>query len=307
MEISRELEGLDRELFELESVKFRLSLMEKDRNLSPTNAMELKRVRKRLRDLQKTKIDFIDAKRRNGLAEHVFSKSFGEADEGWIILVTGIDAEYHEWTSYIEGLDEAVTPSTRFRMNFDEIAKFYHLEYKAGRRVYINTFLVDIVRRPEFKNALRIFQETEISTESNGRRLIGKADFSIGLGTGSNVFGIAPSLKYRFITVEANKLQLDESDFVQCLSVAATLFKSLKDAGEVEFSVFGVLSNAFHWIFMLIDKDGKLWKSKIYAINLIRYEEEEVLFVYRFLHYIIKCCFESAVQTMNTDSNISIA
>lgn len=307
MEIARELEGLDRELFELGSVSFRLSQMKKDRNLSPADAMELKKVRKRLGDLQKTRHNFIDAQRRNGLTERVSSKSFREADVGWIILVTGIDAEYHEWTSYIAGLDESVMPSNRFRMDFDEIPKFYHLEFEVGRRAFINTFLVDIVRRPEFKKALRIFQETEISAELNGRRLIGKADFSIGLGNGSDAFGKAPALKFHFITVEAKKSILENVDLVQCLSVSATLYKSRKDAGEIECSVLGVLSNAFHWIFMLIDQHGKIWKTKVFAINLIRYEEEEVLIVYRFLYYMIKCRFESAHQTMNTDSNISIA
>ena len=302
------LGGIEKQIAELVSTQCRLTGLKKVGNLSIFELAELKQVRRRIRHLNDARTTWIHELRSGEVHEHGSpSKWCGEADEVWIVLVTGVDVGDRCWTSFIQSLDASITPSAGFKADFEEISKFYHLQLEAGRRMYIHTFLLDIIKRPEFKNSLRIFQEIEISAESNGRKLTGRADFSIGFGRGLDVFGKAPSQKYLCVTVEAKKSQLDNSDFVQCLSEAATLYKARKDAGEMECSVYGVLSNATQWRFILIDNDGKLWKSEVYAIDLLSFDEAQVLFVYRFLHYIVTCCFESADETSNTDLNISIA
>ena len=326
------LEGLEKQIAELVSTECRLSRLKKVGTLCGSDHAELKEVRCRIRHLNKARMAWIDEIRRGRVHEHFASKTFGEADEVWIILVTGIDAGERCWTSFIQRLDASITPSAGFKADFEEISQFYHLQLEAGRRMYIHTFLLDIIKRPEFKNSLRIFQEIEISAESNGRKLTGSVDFSIGFGRGSDVFGKAPSQIYLCVTVEAKKSQLDNSDFVQCLSEAATLYKARKDAGEVECSVYGVLSNATQWRFLLIDKDGKLsgsedccvwgvlsdamhwkfifiddsgklWRSDEHTVQLMFYDKEGILPVYRFLYCLIKRCFESCQKAISPRAN----
>lgn len=256
--------------------------------------------------LCKRRLYWIDQLHDERKVEYVSSNSFGESDAAWIILLTGLDANLKTWTCFNQKLDENIFPSSRLRVGFEEVAKIYHLE--DSRRSIIKTFLLDIIRRSEFKSALRIFHEVKTSAESiNRKKLSGFADFLIGFAKGPGIFGKAPPHNYHVVIVEAKNSGLTKNDFIQCLCEAAILYKSQKDAGIRACSVCGILSNGSHWQFLLIDKKKRIWKSEVYAINFLPYDEAQVLFVYRFLHYIIKCCFESAYESLNVESNISIA
>ncbi len=190
-------------------------------------------------------------------------------------------------------------PSAGFRESFENIARAFHLRTEAGRRIYLNLFLSDIVLRSEFKNTLRIFPEIEMSVESTGpkkRRLNGKTDYTVGFGKHYDLFDNTPPRELHLVAIET-KRGTDDDDLWQCAAEAAALYKSRKDAGKSKCSVWGVLSNAVDWKFIYIDEDGKLWRSEAFKLNVRVYKEEQVLFIYRFIHYVVKCCFEACSPT----------
>ena len=95
------------------------------------------------------------------------SKSFSEADEEWIQAVTGVDTAYRKWTGYT--VDVNIQPRPGFQTKFEEVARAFHQQNEAGRRIYLNLFLSDIILREEFGGSLRIFPELQVSVaETNG-------------------------------------------------------------------------------------------------------------------------------------------
>ena len=89
-----------------------------------------------------------------------------------------------------------------FRTEYEEIPKAFHLSNEAGRRLFINLFLRDVILREEFGGALRIFTEVglwAVSTEgAKRRRLGGRTDYTIGAGIklsqniASDLYGLDP-------------------------------------------------------------------------------------------------------------------
>lgn len=77
-----------------------------------------------------------------------------------------------------------------------------------------------------------------------------------------------------------------------------------KDANKEKCSVWGVLSNATTWKFIYIDEDGKLWRSNDFLLNIRSYKEDQILPIYQFLYYIVKCCFEACTPTPSPNSSI---
>ncbi|KAJ3299472.1 hypothetical protein HDV03_003006, partial [Kappamyces sp. JEL0829] len=63
------------------------------------------------------------------------------------------------------------------------------------------------------------------------------------------------------------------------------------------------LSNAVDWQFVYIDEDGLLWTSERQSLSLRTYKEEKVIAIYRFLYYIVKCCFEASTPTPSPTSS----
>ena len=234
------------------------------------------------------------------------SKSFGEADAEWIASVTGISYNYREWTSFTSELDETVFPSPGFQQAYENVSKAFHMRTEAGRRIFLNLFLSDIVLLPEFKNVLRIFPEIEMSVESKGpkkRKLNGKTDYTVGFGKDIDIFDNTPPRELHLVAIEAKNSSLDENDLWQCVAETATLYKSRKDAGKAKCAVWGVLSNATDWKFIHIDEGGKLWRSEKYLLNLRSYNQDQVLFIYRLLHYVVKCCYESCTPNSTPASS----
>jgi hypothetical protein len=235
------------------------------------------------------------------------SKSFGNADADWIASVTGIDYKYRQWTSFSSELDESVFPSSDFQKAYENITKAFHMRNEAGRRIFLNLFLSDIVLLPEFKNALLIFPEIEMSVESKGpkkRKLNGRTDYTVGFGKEIDIFDNTPPRELHLVAIEA-KTSFDEQDFWQCVAETATLYKSRKDAGKKQCSVWGVLSNATTWKFIHIDEDGKLWRTGQYILELRSYDQEQINNIYRMLHFVVKCCFK-ACTPHSTPSSSSV-
>jgi len=182
-------------------------------------------------------------------------------------------------------------------LDFNRHMKMYQRLFICEQKlVAVSSSTCFIVLLPEFKNALRIFPEIEMSVESSGpkkRKLNGKTDYTVGLGKDIDIFDNTPPRELHLVAIEAKNSSLDEDDLWQCVAETATLYKSRKDAGKAKCAVWGVLSNANHWKFIHIDEDGKLWRSKEFLLELRSYNQDEVLFIYRLLHYVVKCCYES--------------
>ncbi|KAJ3353953.1 hypothetical protein HDU91_005832, partial [Kappamyces sp. JEL0680] len=200
------------------------------------------------------------------------SRTFEKADEEFIASVTGVNTRTRKWAPQI--FRDNIFPSQRFRDNFEEIAKVFHMRNEAGRRIYLNLFLSDIVAREEFDGALRIFPELDMEV-INGvkqQKLSGKADYTIGYGKDMNIFGRAPPTESHLVAIEA-KCQWGIDDLWQCVAEAATLYRTRKDLGKARCSVWGVLSNARLWQFIHIDEDGLLWQTKEMNLDIPEYEE----------------------------------
>ncbi|KAI9329748.1 hypothetical protein BDR26DRAFT_872147 [Obelidium mucronatum] len=216
------------------------------------------------------------------------SRPFKDADAEWIRRVTGVNTERRLWKPV---LNSSVRPSIDFEKQFEETAG------TPGRRFFLNLFLLDILKQPEFKRRLKIFSEiplevTRLTEDGMKLKLGGIVDYTIGLNPkGLDMFDIAPPKEFHFVAVEAN-VAWGSDAFWQCVAEAATLFKVRKDAGKIECRVWGVASNAKSWQFIHIDNSGLMWRSKELSLDLQEYQQDDVSIVYSFLFFVIKSCFE---------------
>jgi hypothetical protein len=156
------LEAVQQEIKDLFKKKTRLKKKEQKGQLDDEEEIELEGLAEELKELKENKKYWQEQVDKENKPEET-SKSFGEADADWIASVTGIDYKYREWTSFT--LDEDVKPSTDFKKAYKNVSRAFHMRTEAGRRIFLNLFLSDIVLLPEFKNALRIFPEIEMSVE----------------------------------------------------------------------------------------------------------------------------------------------
>ena len=254
------------------------------------------------RDSKKNYVELIKL----AIKEPPESKSFSEADSEWIQAVTGVKTTpYRKWTDYV--IDETVHPGPEFQKAFERVGKAFHQQNEAGRRIFLNLFLSDIILRPEFNEALRIFPELEVTVvETNGpkkRKLNGITDYTVGFGKGKDIFDNTIPREVHLVAVEA-KTSIGEQDLWQCVAEAASLYKTRVDAGKANKRVWGILSNAKQWQFVLIDEDGLLWQSDKFLLDLRSYDESKVLQVYRMVYYIVKCCHEACTPPPSTASSV---
>jgi hypothetical protein len=309
MEFIQKLDTVEKKIEDLLKKKTQLSKKEQSGAITDEEALDLEGIGELLKELKEDKknwVDIIKLATKEDTAEPE-AKSFSEADKEWIESVCDVNCQYRKWTSY--SLDNTVQPSERFKQNFIETMAVFHQTCEAGRRIFLNIFLSDIIGSPEFIKTLRIFTEVPMdvlstSVVANGkkRKLNGKTDYTIGFARDSDVFDITPPDELHLVAIEA-KCRLDESDLWQCVAETATLYKSRKDKNKSKCAVWGVLSNAKTWQFIHIDEDGKLWRTEYFLLNLREYQDEQVLVIYRMLYYMIKCCFESSPQVSPNVSN----
>jgi hypothetical protein len=281
----------------------RLKKYEQKGQLNDEEEIELEGLAKLLATLEKDKKYWQGEVSKENKPEE-WSNSFGEADADWIASVTGIDYKYREWTSFT--LDEDVKPSADSKKAYENVSRAFHMRTEAGRRIFLNLFLSDIVLLPELKNSLRIFPKIEMCIESSGpkkRKLNGKTDYTVGFGKDVDIFENTPPRELHLVAIEAKNSSMDQDDLWQCVAETATLYKSRKDAGKSKCSVWGVLSNATHWKFIYIDEDGKLWRTNEYLLNLRSYNEQQVTFIYSMLHFVVKRCFEACTPNPTPTSS----
>jgi hypothetical protein len=301
MEYIQKLDSVEKDIKDLLNKETKLAKKEQTGAITDEEAIDLGgigKLLKELKDQQKYWQRQIEIANKDPTEPE--AKSFSEADQPWIESVCDVDCAYRKWTTYV--LNDTVQPSQRFKQNFIETMGVFHQTCEAGRRIFLNIFLSDIIGSSEFIKTLRIFPEvpmdvlsTSVAANGKKRKLNGKTDYTIGFARDLDTFSITPPNELYLVAIEA-KCRLDESDLWQCVAETATLYKSRKDMKKKKCAVWGVLSNAETWQFIHIDEAGKLWRSEKFLLNLREYQDEQVLVIYRMLHYMIKCCFESSPQ-----------
>ncbi|KAJ3399679.1 hypothetical protein HDU80_007678 [Chytriomyces hyalinus] len=213
-----------------------------------------------------------------------------------ISRITGVDTDYKWWTDVT--LDESVYPSESFREQYRIKSQVWSAYSEASCRSFLDLFLQDIVGRDEFHFQLRIF--CELSTTTNAqpvgnklRKLTGKHDYIIG-HAGSTGIDCCTAPRESHIIVVAEKQTWKDRDVWRCIAEAAALYRIRKDAGKRNCNVWGIRSNATLWKFVHIDNGGQVWVSEDFIYEVLFSSEAELLRVYRFLHHIMKACFEAA-------------
>ena len=234
-------------------------------------------------------------------SDELESKSFSEADKKYIESVCEVNCDYRKWTDY--ALDETVEPSQRFKENFNETVGVFHQTAEAGRRIFLNLFLSDIVAKAPFRGILTIFTEVpmDVSVFENGkkRKLGGSSDYAIGLAL-DDVFDTEIPTELLLVAVEA-KCTFSKKDIWRCVAETATLYKSRKDKMKANRSVWGALSNAETWQFIFINEDGFLFRTEEISLSIREYQEEQVVKIYRLLYHLVQKCSESIPRNSMED------
>ncbi|KAJ3199693.1 hypothetical protein HDU67_002610, partial [Dinochytrium kinnereticum] len=300
----QQLAAVEQEIKDLIDQRAALKKVERKQVLTSDEQDELARLEMRLAEAREQRKDYLKL----AIKEPPESKSFSEADSDWIQAVTGVNTTYRKWTGYV--IDETVLPGPEFKTAFERVGKAFHQLNEAGRRIFLNLFLSDIILRPEFDEALRIFPELDVTVvETKGpkkRKLSGRTDYTVGFAKGKDIFNNTIPRDVHLVAVQA-KTSIGEEDLWQCAAEAASLYKTRVDAGKVNRSVWGILSNAKQWQFLYIDEDGFMWQSDDFLMNLRSYDELQVLQVYRIVHYIVKCCHEACTPPPSTASSVPVS
>ncbi|KAJ3095388.1 hypothetical protein HDU96_001192 [Phlyctochytrium bullatum] len=300
----QQLAAVEQEIKDLIKKQTRLQKKDQKGTITDEEEIELAGIDKLLEKLEQQQKNYLELIKL-AIKEPPESKSFSEADSEWIQGVTRVNTTYRKWTDYV--IDETVHPGPEFQTAFERVGKAFHQQNEAGRRIFLNLFLSDIILRPEFNEALRIFPELEVTVvETNGqkkRKLNGRTDYTVGFGKGKDMFDNTIPREVHLVAVEA-KTSIGEQDLWQCVAEAASLYKIRVDAGKVSNRVWGILSNAEMWKFIFIDENGLLWQSGAFIMDLRSYDEPQVLQVYRIVHYIVKCCHEACTPPPSTASSV---
>ena len=299
------LAAVEKEIKDLVKKQTRLQKKDHQGTITDEERIDLVGIDKLLAEARDSKKYYVEIIKLAMKDEPPVTKSFSEADSAWIQAVTGVNTDYRQWTDYV--IDEAVHPGPEFKTAFERVGKAFHQQNEAGRRIFLNLFLSDIILRKEFGGALRIFPELQVTVvETNGpkkRKLSGVTDYTVGFGKGKDIFDNTIPREVHLVAVEA-KTSIGQQDLWQCVAEAASLYKTRVDAGKANKRVWGILSNATQWQFVLINEDGLLWQSEEFQLNLRSYVESKVLQVYRIVHYIVKCCNEACTLPQSTASSV---
>jgi hypothetical protein len=300
----QQLAAVEQEIKDLIKKQTRLQKKDQQGTITDEEEIELAGIDKLLEKLEASAKRY-DSYIKLAIKEPPESKSFSEADSEWIQAVTGVNTTYRKWTGYT--IDVNIQPRPGFQTKFEEVASAFHQQNEGGRRIFLNLFLSDIILREEFGGALRIFPELQVTVvETNGlkkRKLNGITDYTVGFGKGKDIFDNTIPREVHLVAVEA-KTSIGDQDLWQCVAEAASLYKTRVDAGKAKRSVWGILSNAKQWQFVLIDEDGLLWQSEEFLLDLRSYDESKVLQVYRIVHYIVKCCHEACTPPPSMASSV---
>ena len=277
-------------------IPHRVELESLGSDASPAQQMELLGVRERIVSAISAAKDY-GALMAKASEEEENSKLFTNADQKFIEKVTGTRLSAQDWTVQE---DASVFPSPILKQRLEHLNEVVCMYKETGRRFILNEFLLDILIREEFKNALRIYPEYEYSVSAQSDtaelfQLSGVADYTVGRRDRTTNFrSKVPPKELHLIAAEAKRDFPDES-FWQCVAQTAALYKSRKDAGKTVCKVWGFVSNATFWTFVHIDQSGQLHATQPLTLPVGgSYDEGKVLAIYRHLHFIVKTAFEAS-------------
>jgi hypothetical protein len=258
--------------------------------------IELESVREKIQSAHAAAIDFAAIMAKVS-EEGENSKLFTNADRHFIEKVTGTKLCPRAW---IVPEDTKVIPSETLKQRLEAIGNVVCIYKEAGRRLVLNEFLLDILSRDEFRNALGLYPEYEFSVSALSDtaekfQLSGVADYTIGRSDKTTrLLGKEPPKELHLVAAEAKRDWPDES-FWQCVAQTAALYKSRKDARKAVCKVWGFLSNAALWTFVHIDEEGQLHATSTpLTLQIGSYDERKVLSIYRHIYYIVKAAFDAS-------------
>lgn len=233
------------------------------------------------------------------------SATFEKASDDFIKLVTGVDIVLRTWEGVV--LDSGIIPSQSFMDQYGKRCSNWVMNSEASRRTIIDLFIGDIV--PMFGSYLRIYCEMSLGTSvvKDGRsyELSGRCDYTIGHAGGKDISSISPPDDSHLVSVEA-KLAWERKYIWQCVAECSTLYKTRKDAGKKNCQVWGIVTNASIWVFIYIDQDGHIWESEEYHLGLPYVKTDSILEIYRFVYYLVKCCYQASPPTTPASSSDSM-
>ena len=223
-----------------------------------------------------------------------------DADQKWIEGVTGISKEYRVWTAYESELDTSILPTPDFKECYLNVLNYFDLSSHASRFVLVSVILRDILLRAEFGKSLCIFPSVQLSVKTivnatSNRRLVGKTHVAIGSRESIPEGGEPKRHNLRLIVAEARNDDSEWRDVCLCTAQIATIYKLRRDSGCSDCRVWGVITIASHWEFIHVDSTGKLWRSPVQLVELLRFDENQIFKLYRFLYHVVKCCFDSCL------------
>mmetsp|Transcript_10659 Transcript_10659/g.32068 ORF Transcript_10659/g.32068 Transcript_10659/m.32068 type:complete len:371 (+) Transcript_10659:1927-3039(+) len=282
LKVEKEIVEIKAKIDALEAKIEASGLLDKD-DLTPGETRKLSTWEKNLDRLALEKANLYRILAGEDVKQARESKSFREADVAHIALATGIDlrSPYGDlkkqlWTTLPDGdFPDArvVSLCTEWR-SVSEGSTFFH---ETSHRAPIDRVLQAVVK--EFDGDLvlahELFVETSRKDESGTTHVLrGNIDYTVMfdhdhmLAAGRSSELPAPLKPMNFVAVEAKRDLIEITKALrQLVAETCTLRKIRTDTGRSGL-IYGVLSNAKEWLFIMIDEEDKLHVSDIITVKL---------------------------------------
>jgi len=212
------------------------------------------------------------------------SKSFGDADVEHIALATGIDLrspegdlEQQRWTTLPDGdfPDDRLASLCAEWAEVSEVVAFCR---ETSHRLLIDRVVEAAVRIFDGELVLghEVPMETLFKDERSGTTYVlrGDVDYTVMfdrqrmLAAGRSSELPAPRKPLNFVAVEAKRDLIEITNaFTQLVAETCTLRKIRTDTGRSGL-IYGAVSNAEKWLFIMIDNAGTLYVSDIITVKL---------------------------------------
>jgi hypothetical protein len=211
--------------------------------------------------------------------------TFKEAKWDDIINCAQVDPNERLWSIPV---DTSIVPSTVFQENFNWLGRNLEFVTEAECRAAIDTIIFDVVDK--FPNLMLALEYTiSVTNDDETHELHGRLDY----GVCHHGRRYLPHLA----VVEAK--EETKTGIIQCVAQCAAIYQQRKaSSAHKNHRVFGIYTNGQVWTFICIDQAGHYYRTKPITMSLIAYDEQ-VLYVYRLVYYIIHSAHEQSPQSTN--------
>jgi hypothetical protein len=220
--------------------------------------------------------------------------AYGQADMQFIHETTDVAEDIEVWDNI--PLDDTIVPTDEFMSLYEKNCKVFELGQEAGRRTVIDLFLREVV---SLFSQLMIVCEYHMTLINNTkkRRLNGKCDYTIC----HRGFRKLPHL----VAIEAKTANKDKT-LRQCYGECASIYYRRKEDNMRNRCVYGIHSTGSSWYFIFVDENGTISQSQEYPLNVKHYVKEEVILIYRLVHYVVHQSFLNSERTTPNTSTTSL-